>query len=353
LLIDRPAVRRPRSVTIQQSAISIQQSGMRILISIHSPFVMWNIPSGHVERLRREFPAHDFLHAGDDGQALEMAAEADSAFSSHVTREQLLAAPKLQWIHSPAAGVGGMLFREMVESPVVITNSRGMSAETIAEHVVAVMLALFRNLPLAVRRQSEGVWAQDEISARGNRTIAGSTVLVVGLGAIGAAAARRISALGARVIGVRRQRDAPGVEGVSVVFAPHELREALASADAVVIAAPHTRQTRGLIGRAELDAMKQDAVLVNVSRGRLVEEAALVATLRAGRLGGVALDVFEREPLAADSPLWTFPNVLITPHTSGFRPDHWDAATDLFAENLRRFEAGHALLNVVDKREGY
>lgn len=326
---------------------------MNILVSIHSPFEMWNIPPEHVARLRRDFPSHIFLHAHDDEQALAMAPQADVAFSSQIERDQFLAAPRLQWIHSPAAGVGGMLFREMVESPVIITNSRGMAAATMAEHVVAVTLALFRSLPLAVMRQSQRVWAQDEISARGNRTLGGSTVLVVGLGAIGAAVAGRMSALGANVIGIRRRTDAPPVAGVSELFAPEALPSAIRRADVVVIAAPHTRETRGLIGREELAGMKDGAVLVNVSRGRLVDEPALASALQAGRLGGAALDVFEREPLPHDSPLWTLPNVLITPHTSGFRPDHWDAATDLFAENLRRFEAGQALLNMVDKGEGY
>jgi phosphoglycerate dehydrogenase-like enzyme len=326
---------------------------MKILVSIYSPFAMWNIPPEHVDRLRREFASHTFLHAHDDDEAREMAPDADVAFSSEITSGQLLAAPRLRWIHSPAAGVGGMLYREMVDSPIVITNSRGMSAATIAEHVIAVTLALFRSLPLAVRRQSERVWAQDEISAAGNRTLAGSTVLVIGLGAIGAATAGLLSALGARVIGVRRRADAPPVQGVSQLVLPDQLRSVLPRADAVVIAAPHTRQTRGLIGRDELDAMKKDAVLVNVSRGHLVDEPALVSVLQAGRIAGAALDVFEREPLPADSPLWTLPNVLITPHTSGFRPDHWEAATNLFIDNLQRFEAGQPLLNVVDKSQGY
>lgn len=326
---------------------------MNILVSIHSPFRMWTIPSGHVERLRQTFPAHRFLHAQDDDHALAMAPEADVAFSSQINREQLLAARRLRWIHSPAAGVGGMLFREMVESPVVITNSRGMAAHTMAEHVVAVTLALFRHLPLAVIRQSQRVWAQDEISARGARRLAGATVLVVGLGAIGAAVAEKMAALGARVIAIRRRTDAPPVQGVSEVLPPDALLSAIPHADVVLVTAPHTRHTRGLIGAPEVAAMKADAVLVNVSRGRLVDEAALAAALQAGRLGGAALDVFEHEPLPDDSPLWNLPNVLITPHTSGFRPDHWDAATDLFIDNLRRFEAGQALVNVVDKTEGY
>ena len=326
---------------------------MNILIHIHSPFAVWNIPPAHVARLRQAFPAHTFLHAHDDDEALGMMPDVEVAFSSQITREHLRAAPRLRWIHSPAAGVGSMLFPEMVERPVLITNSRGMSSETMAEHVLAVTLALLRHLPLAVVRQTQRIWAQDEIAARGNRTLEGAAVLVVGRGSFGAAVARRMSALGARVRGIRRRVDAAPVPGVGEVVAPDRLRAALADADVVVIAAPHTRDTRGLIGSAELGAMKPAAVLINVSRGRLVDEPALAAALQAGHIAGAALDVFEEEPLPEDSPLWSLPNVLITPHTSAARRDHWDLATDLFAGNLRRFERREDLMNVVDKRRGY
>jgi phosphoglycerate dehydrogenase-like enzyme len=247
-----------------------------------------------------------------------------------------------------------MLFPEMLASPVVITNSRGMSADTIGEHVLAVTLALFRRLPHAFRSQQAREWAQDAIGLAGHRSLSGSRVLIVGLGAIGGAVAGRMHALGARVIGVRRHGASGGpVEGVAGIETPDRLHALLPHADVVVISAPHTRDTRKLIGRAELEAMRPDAVLVNVSRGQLVDEAALIAALESNRIGAAALDVFNDEPLPQDSPFWRLPNVLITPHTSGFRSDHWDAATTLFADNLRRFEAGQPLRNVVDKAAGY
>jgi phosphoglycerate dehydrogenase-like enzyme len=327
---------------------------MNVLVGIYSQFAMWNIPAAHVERLRRDFPQHTFMHVLDDAEALREIAGAEVAFMGTFLREQLAAAPRLRWIHSPAAGVGGMLFPEMLASPIVITNSRGMSADTIAEHVLAVTLAIFRRLPHAFRSQQARDWAQDAIGAEGNRSIAGSRILVVGLGAIGLAVARRMTALGARVAGIRRRPDASAPpDGVELVAAPDQLHRLLASADVVVISAPHTRDTRGLIGRAELAAMTPDAVLVNVSRGQLIDEPALVAALEAGAIAGAALDVFNDEPLPADSPFWGMENVLITPHTSGFRPDHWDAAVALFADNLRRFEAGRDLINAVDKAAGY
>jgi phosphoglycerate dehydrogenase-like enzyme len=325
-----------------------------ILVGIYSPFASWNIPAPHVGRLRELFPQHTFLHATSEQQALELIPRAEIAFMSEVRPNQFDAAQALAWIHSPAAGVGGMLFPALVESSVVMTNSRGISASTIAEHVLAVTLVLFRKLPVAFRAHAAREWAQDTIlHPPPLRTIRGSRVLVIGLGAIGTATARAMSALGAQVSAVRRAASRPKPDFVETVAAPEQLLELLPSADVVVVAAPQTGGTRGLIGRRELEAMRPDAILVNVSRGRLVDEAALAEALATGTIGAAALDVFEREPLPADSPLWGMENVLITPHMAGFRPDHWDAVVDLFAENLRRFDAGRELLNIVNKKEGY
>jgi phosphoglycerate dehydrogenase-like enzyme len=327
---------------------------LTVLVGIFSPIAAWNIPEGHVASLRRRFPDHTFLHARTDEEALDLVPLADVAFMSEVRPPHLAAAGRLQWIHSPAAGVGGMLFPEMLASPVMVTNSRGISAETIAEHVVGVTLAMFRKLPQAVHAQARREWAQDAmLRPPPIRTIHRARVLVVGLGAIGTAAAQRFAAFGATVRGVRRRADLEPPPGVESVVEADRLFDALPHADVVVLAAPQTRRTRGLFGEAALAAMQGDALLVNVSRGKLVDEPALAEALRDGRIGGAALDVFAHEPLAPDSPLWTLPNVLITPHMSGFRPDHWDAVTELFAENVRRFTSGAPLLNVVDKTEGY
>ncbi len=341
-----------------------------ILVSIHSNFRMWTIPAEQVDRLRARLPGHRFLHARSDEEGRHLIAAADAAFSGHVHPAQLQAASRLRWIHSPAAGVGNMLYPEMVASPVTLTNSRGLSAETIAEHVLALVLALFRRLPLAFERQAQRTWAQDEMVAHAtagvpvipadrhsalpaNRTIAGASVLVVGLGGIGRAAAVRLAALGATVTGVRRQADAPLPPGVTAVHPPSALHDLLPAADVVVLTAPQTAATRNLIGAPELALMKETAVVINVSRGALIDEGALADALRRGIIAAAALDVFRDEPLNPDHPLWSVPNLLITPHSAGFRSDHWQAATDLFAENLRRFDRGEALLNIVDKSAGY
>jgi phosphoglycerate dehydrogenase-like enzyme len=341
---------------------------LTVLVGIYSPFAAWNIPAAHVERLRREFPRHTVLHAGAPEQSLALVPRAHVAFMAEFDTAHLAAAGRLKWVHSPAAGVGGMLFPAMVQSPVLMTNSRGISANTIAEHVIAVTLVLFRKLPLAFRSQAAREWAQNAVlAAPPIRTIAGARALVIGLGSIGSASARLLTALGARVTGIRRRpgdHGAPGASspertdgGVEHVAGPEALLTLLPEADIVVIAAPQTRDTHGLIGQRELAAMRRDAVLVNVSRGKLVDEAALAQALTAPEatrtIGSAALDVFEHEPLPASSPLWALPNVVITPHMAGFRPDHWDAVTDLFADNLRRFETGAPLRNVVDKTHGY
>jgi phosphoglycerate dehydrogenase-like enzyme len=326
---------------------------MKILVAIYSSFAGWNIPDSHVERLRREFPDHEFLHARGEAGVAPLIAEAEVAFASELRKHHLAAARRLRWVHSPAVGIGGMLFPEMVASPVTMTNSRGVTAGPISEHVIAVVLAVFRKLPLAIRRQAEGIWAQHEIAADPPvRQLSESRVLLIGLGSIGAAVARKMVALGARVAAIRRRTTAPAPDGVEV-HGSDALHGQLSAADVVVVTAPQTRATWGMIGAAELRAMRRDAIVVNVSRGKLIDEAALASALRDGTIGGAALDVFAEEPLPPDSPLWRLPNVLITPHTSWQRTQHWDDVTAQFAANLRRFEAGQPLINPVDKTAGY
>ena len=327
---------------------------MNVLLATYTPVAAWNMPDAYVERLRREFPGHTFVRARSDGETLERIREAEVAFGARFTRDHLAAARRLRWIHSPAAGVGNLLFPEMVSSPVELTNNRGNSSATIAEHVIAVTLALLRGLPLAWQRQAERAWAQDEINAGPPmRTLRESRVLVVGLGSIGAGVARLAHAFGAHVVGVRRRTDQPAPPGVAAVVASDGLAGELPLADVVVVAAPDTPETLRLIGEAELALMKDDAVLVNISRGSLIDEAALVRTLDTGRLRGAALDVFEHEPLPAGSPLWTRPDVLVTPHVAGFHQAHWDIVVGTFSDNLRRFTAGEPLVNRVDKKAGY
>jgi phosphoglycerate dehydrogenase-like enzyme len=327
---------------------------MTVLVAIYSQFAGWCIPEAQIARLRRAFPGHTFVRADSDAEALERIPDADIVFGTRVTPAQLAAARRLRWIHSAAAGVGNMLFPEMVESPVPMTNSRGNSAVTIAEHIIAVTLVLLRELPLAWRAQRERAWAQDEFEAGASfKTLRGARVLIVGLGAIGGEAGRLAAAFGSHVVGIRRRTDGPRPAGIAAVVTPDCLDAELPLADLVILAAPQVPATNYLIGERELALMKDDAVLVNVSRGTLVDETALVRALETGRLRGAALDVFEEEPLPAGSPLWGREDVVVTPHVSGYHAHYWRDATDIFADNLRRFVAGQPLANPVDKKAGY
>jgi phosphoglycerate dehydrogenase-like enzyme len=324
---------------------------MHILVAIFSDTVAWTIPPDRVEDLRRRFPEIVFMQAASDDAMVDLIPPAEVAFTSRLTARALEAAPALRWVHSPAAGVGSMLFPAMKLSDVLVTNSRGMNAGAVAEHALMLALALARRLPDAVRAQDARRWISNELS--GLPMLRGRTLGIVGLGAIGCELARMASALGMVVIGTRRETDAPVPEGVTEALEPGALPDLLARADVVVLAAPLTEDTRGLIGAHELGLMKPSAWLINVARGKLIREPALVDALAAGVIAAAALDVVEHEPLAPSSPLWGMPNVVITPHVGGFREDYWEAATQLFAENLDRYLKGEQPANLVDKTAGY
>ncbi len=324
---------------------------MNVLVYIVSEAV-WTIPSAEVARLQDLFPQHRFINATSEQEALRGIADAEVVFSSVVTPALFAAAKRLRWIHSPAAGVGRMLFRELRESDVVLTNSSGLHAVPIAEHVFGLAIALSRRFQLAMRRQIEHRFAKDEIVGH-TRLLHGRRLGLVGLGAIGSAIARLGIAFGMHVVAVRKHPDAPATEGVEKVYATSQLDEMLARCDYVVLSAPLTGETAGLIGSRELRLMKPEAFLVNIARGKLVKERELAEELKKGTIAGAGLDVFEHEPLDPGSPLWDLPNVIITPHTSGFFEHYWQAVGDMFAANLRLFERGQALFNVVDKNLGY
>ncbi len=265
----------------------------------------------------------------------------------HSSLEPLLARlPRLRWVHTISAGVDHILLPALAAPNVVLTNARGVFSVPIAETVLAYMLAVVKRLPEFLRQQQAHRWHKLEL-----RELDGLTVGIVGLGDIGREVARRCRALGMRVLGLRR--DAGPDTDADEVLPPARLHDLLARADFVVIALPLTPQTRGLIDQAALAAMKPDAWLINISRGAVIEEAALIAALREGRIGGACLDVFAEEPLPAENPLWDLPNVIITPHNSWSSPRLEARQVSLFLENLRRYVAGEPLLNVVDPEAGY
>jgi phosphoglycerate dehydrogenase-like enzyme len=325
---------------------------MNVVIGVISPAPAWVMPRWHVDQLRAAFPQHTFLDAWDRDTLRQLLPQAEVAFTPFVDRDVFASASRLRWVQSPAVGVGSLMFPELLASGVVLTSARGIRVRSIAEHVLGMTIALARLLPATLRAQAQHHWAQAELETAA-RTLKGQCMGIVGLGAIGLEVANIAVPFGFRVSAIRRRSGQPVPAGVDAVWTPDRLDDLLAQSDVVVIAAPHTPETKRLIGRAQIDRMKPGALLVNVARGKLVDDDALIEALRAGRVGGAALDVFSQEPLDPSSPYWDLPNVIVTPHTSGAMHDYWTPLVALFAENLRRFEKGDPLLNVVDKVAGY
>ncbi len=274
--------------------------------------------------------------------------------------------PRLKWVQLHSAGIDHVLEAPIMHSPVVITTTSGIHAPNIAEYVFALMLAWSRNVPAMLYYQKRGEWPQGRWNIFKGQELRGQTLGIVGYGSIGREVGRLARAFGMRVVATKRQtrqlQDTgyrvadvgdPSASMLDKIYAPEELPDMLAECDFVVIAVPLLPSTRGLIGEAELRAMKPTAFLVNIARGAVVDEAALIRALREGWIGGAGLDVFETEPLPPDSPLWKLDNVILSPHVAGFTPHYDERASDLFAENLRRYLAGEPLLNEVDKAKGY
>lgn len=328
---------------------------MKILIVVYHRFELWQAPSWFSDRLRRDFPGVEVVQRRDYDHIEDDLRDADVVVSWSLRPEQFRAARKLRWIHSPAAAVHALMIPEIVAADVAVTNARGVHGPVVAEHAMALVLALAKRLPSAFRYQQECTWAQEQLwrESPPPREITGATLGLVGLGSIGLETARRAAALGMEVVAVREHADRPRGSSVAQVFSPERLSDLLAVSDYVVLAAPLTPATRALINRERLRQMKPEACLVNVGRGALIDEMALVDALRAHRIGGAALDVFEKEPLPPESPLWKMENVLITPHTAALTDKLWERHYALISENLRRFLQGQPLLSVVDKMRGY
>ena len=330
------------------------QPTTKLLIATHHRLDLWIAPEWFVDRLRREFPHLEIVRMTTyDGIEKELG-DSDIVFTFSLRPEQFREAKRLRWIHSPAAAVHQFLFPEVVNSDVILTNAREVHGPVVAEHVMALIFALAKRIPQSVRFQQKHIWGQEILWEQhaAPAEIAGATLGLVGLGSIGRNVAKRASALGMHVICVREHvGDKP--ECVDEVLPSSKLNDLLMRAEYVVLAVPTTAATRGMIGREQLSHMKPESYLINVGRGPLIDEAALIEVLRQRKIAGAALDVFEKEPLPADSPFWDLEDVLITPHTAGMTTKLWERHYSLFSENLHRFFKGETLLAVVDKKRGY
>jgi len=326
----------------------------KLTICVWHAFTEWRPKPSMARAIRTRWPEMRVIHLPDYTRLAEELPDTDIFVGYSLRPEQLKDAKRLKWIHSTAAGVAQLMYPELRDSGVVVTNPRGIFAVPMAEHAIGLMLALARNIPDSVRQQDRAQWGQQTLwdLPQHLTELNGQVLLIIGFGSIGKELARRARAFDMRVWGVRRsgKEDSPLADRI---MPAEELAAALPRADFVVLAAPETPETRHLIGPKEIALMKPGARLINVARGSLLDEAALLRALEEGKLGGAAIDVAASEPLPPESPLWKAPNLLITPHTSATSDRLWERETSLLMEQLERWFDGRELVNRVDFSRGY
>ena len=341
----------------------------KLVVDLAATSKSWALTPAGEERIRRATPdgwevvftGTPAVSDGDGGTApdprlLAAIADAEVYFGFGLPRPLFLAAKKLRWVQSASAGVASLLYPEMLASDAVVTNSAVIMGDPIAEQAVAGIFYFIRNLDIAVDQQRRSEWNKapfvDDPSTA--RELGECRALIVGTGGIGAAVARRLTALGCPCVGVRRRSHKPVPEGFERVCTLQEIDGELPKADILVLATPLTPLTMGLLSAARMDCLRAGAIVVNVARGALLDEPALIQRLAAGRLRGAVLDVFMQEPLPVSSPLWGMRNVLITPHVAAVSPRlFWERALELFLDNWERYRAGMPLRNQIDKHAGY
>ncbi len=326
----------------------------KLVICVWHPFSEWRPKPALANLIRERYPEMRVLHLPNyDTLPLELP-DTNIFVGYSLRAEQLIHARELKWIHSTAAGVAQLMYPELRQSGITVTNASGIFSVPMAEHTLGLILAMARNFPDSVRYQDQSKWSVQDLwnKAQHLTEINGSVLLIVGYGSIGRELAGRAKAFDMRVWGVTRsgEGDATHAEKILPVS---QLNEALPDADYVVISAPETAETKHLIGAEQIARMKRGARLINVARGSLLDEAALLNALESGALGGAALDVTTTEPLPGQSPLWRAPNLLITPHTSAISERLWLRETELFLKLLDEWFDGKQLSNRVDFSRGY
>jgi phosphoglycerate dehydrogenase-like enzyme len=327
---------------------------MKLLIVLHHRSGLWQAPPWFAERLRLEFPQLEVVHLTSYERVTEEIADSDIAITWSLHGEQVRAARRLKWIHSTATAAHALMSPELRASDIVVTNARDVHGPVVAEHAMALAFALAKQLPAAVKYQRQKRWAQQDM-AEGSprpREMNGATLAIVGLGGIGKPLARMASSLGMRVLGVREHPERQ-CDGVDVTYGFDELEGALRQADFVVLAVPLTQKTHHLMNAARLAYLRSHTYLINVGRGVLIDDEALIQALQARTFAGAALGVTTQEPRPPESPLWEVDNVLITPHIAGLTDRMWERHYVTFTKNLRRFLLNQPLLWIVDKEEGY
>jgi phosphoglycerate dehydrogenase-like enzyme len=326
----------------------------KLTICVWHPFTEWRPKAILAETIRRRWPEMRVVHLPNyDALAPELP-DTDIFVGYSLRAKQLIEAKKLKWIHSTAAGVAQLMYPELRESGILVTNPSGIFSVPMAEHTMGLLLALARNFPDCVRGQDASRWVQQEVWDKPQHLteLNGRVLLIVGFGSIGREVAKRARAFEMRVWGVTRS--GKGDAGLAErIVAAERMEELLPEADFVVIAAPETAETKHLIGAEQLARMKRGARLINVGRGSLLDEEALIRALASGALGGAALDVTQTEPLPTGSPLWKAPNLFLTPHTSAVSDRLWKRETELLVKLLEHWFGGREMFNRVDFGRGY
>jgi phosphoglycerate dehydrogenase-like enzyme len=331
-----------------------EPANTKLLIAVWHPFTEWNAKPIMAESIRQRWPQMNVVHLPDYERLPHELQDADIFVGSTLRPQQLSGAKNLKWVHSTSAGVMQLMYPELRESGIVVTNASGIFSVPMAEHTIGLLLALARNFPETLRQQEKAVWSQQELWDQPQHLteLNGSVLLIVGYGSIGKEVAKRAQALGMRVWGVTRSGKGDLAHAEKIIPVS-ELETVLPEADYVLLSAPETAATKYLMGAEQLRRMKRGARLINVGRGSLLDEAALVAALESGALGGAALDVVQTEPLPPPSPLWRAPNLFMTPHTSAVSDRLWHRETALLMELLERWFDGRELINRVDFERGY
>jgi phosphoglycerate dehydrogenase-like enzyme len=359
-----------------------------VVLDLNDRRPAWAMPLWVPREIRNALPSGWKLHvmeteadgSGDgmvnlDPALVGAAREAEIYLGYGVPAALLREGKDLGWVHSGAAGVGGSLTPEMLASPVLFTNSKGIHGPPMADTALGMILYFSRGLDFGVAAKARSHWDKDPFYSGENPLleVAHSTIGIFGFGGIGREVAKRVVALGARVLafdrgpeafespGTRfeegtnsgREVDGDWISSVESLHGDSGFQLLLAESDFLVLTAPETNESRGIFDAQALARMKPQAALINISRGRLVDEEALVSALTEKRIRGAGLDVFVEEPLPEDHPLWAMPNVIITPHVSAVTRHFWRRQTDLIVENIRRYLAGESLLNLVDKEAGF
>ena len=314
---------------------------MKVLINDH-------LDDHHLTQIQSTSEDVDLVIPDSSGDALDVMPEIDIIFGG-MSRDMFKRAESLKWVQTWGAGVDGMMYAEFVHSEVILTSAKGTVGVHLSEHAMALLLGLTRGIARAIRTAD---WNERMPIRHASWELIDKTMGIVGLGGTGCDVAIRAHAFGMKVIAVDPE-DVDVPDCVETCWKMDRFYDLLSASDIVVVCCPLTEETRGLFDRMAFEKMQNHALLINVTRGKIMDDASLVEALETGQIAGAGLDVTPQEPLPADHPLWNMPNVIITPHTAGGSPNRQDRIVNLFCENLRRFLKGENMLSVIEKKKGY